>query len=308
MTVGLPAVGVVHQGGPGKPYQSVALKLEAIPAQSPPLARGFAVCAVTWEMLDAWERDLVDGQLCNGSLFVPNFRVEFSGNSGALHAPGLPGVPRFIRIQPAIAEVVWGMNTKKRRPGSPIRQALQRRADTDEVALEVFSDVKRLIDEARQRVSVSVNAELTMLYWRVGKRIQSEVLGGERAEYGKQVLTGLSKALTQIYGAGWGEKQLRHCLRAAEILSEENVYTLCRQLSWSHLRLVIYTDDEMKRSFYLEMAAMERWSVRQLSERIQSMLYERTAISKKPEEPPREVLHARFRRAIDAARQRLGDA
>lgn len=155
---------------------------------------------------------------------------------------------------------------------------------TTDLTAALVSDVKQLIDEARQRVAASVNAELTLLYWRIGKRIQSEVLGGERAEYGRQVLAGLSKTLTQEYGKGWGEKQLRHCLQAAEILSEEIVYTLCRQLSWSHLRLLIYTDDELKRSFYLEMAAMEGWSVRQLSERIQSMLYERTALSKKPEE------------------------
>lgn len=155
---------------------------------------------------------------------------------------------------------------------------------TTNPALALLTDIKHLIDEARQRVAVSVNAELTMLYWSIGKRIQSSVLGGERAEYGKQVLAGLSKELTREYGKGWGEKQLRHCLRAAEILSDEIVYTACRQLSWSHLRLIFYMDDDLKRSFYLEMASLEGWSVRQLSERIQSMLYERTAISRQPAE------------------------
>jgi hypothetical protein len=155
---------------------------------------------------------------------------------------------------------------------------------TTNPALALLTDIKHLIDEARQRVAVSVNAELTMLYWSIGKRIQSAVLGGERAEYGKQVLAGLSKELTREYGKGWGEKQLRHCLRAAEILSEEIVYTACRQLSWSHLRLIFYMEDDLKRSFYLEMASLEGWSVRQLSERIQSMLYERTAISRQPAE------------------------
>jgi predicted nuclease of restriction endonuclease-like (RecB) superfamily len=62
------------------------------------------------------------------------------------------------------------------------------------------------------------------------------------------------------------------------------VYTLCRQLSWSHLRLVMFIDDELKRLFYIEMCKLEKWSVRTLRERIQSMLYERTAISRKPEE------------------------
>ena len=155
---------------------------------------------------------------------------------------------------------------------------------TTDLAPTLISDVKQLIDEARQRVAAIVNAELTMLYWRIGKRIQTEVLGGERAEYGRQVLAGLSKTLTQEYGRGWSEKTLRHCLHAVETIPEEIVDTVCRQLSWSHLKLLIYIDDDLKRSFYLEMAAMERWSVRQLSERIQSMLYERTALSKKPEE------------------------
>lgn len=155
---------------------------------------------------------------------------------------------------------------------------------TTDLTPTLISDVKQLIDEARQRVAAIVNAELTLLYWRIGKRIQTEVLGGERAEYGRQVLAGLSKTLTQEYGRGWSEKTLRHCLHAVETIPEEIVDTVCRQLSWSHLKLLIYIDDDLKRSFYLEMAAMERWSVRQLSERIQSMLYERTALSKKPEE------------------------
>ena len=148
----------------------------------------------------------------------------------------------------------------------------------------LLSDVRRLIDEARQRVAVSVNAELTLLYWNIGKRIRDEVLGGERAEYGKQVLAGLSRALTEEYGKGWGVKQLRHCLQAADAIPEEIVYAVSRQLSWTHLRLLIYMDDPLKRSFYLEMAHHEGWSSRQLSERIQSMLFERTAISRKPEE------------------------
>lgn len=151
---------------------------------------------------------------------------------------------------------------------------------TTELAPALFSDVKLLIDEARSQRECRVDAAL--LAYR--QAIQTEVLGGERAEYGKQVLVGLSKALTQDYGKGWSEKTLRHCLHAVETIPEEILSTVCRQLSWSHLKLLIYLDDELKRCFYLEMAAMERWSVRQLGERIQSMLYERTGLSKKPEE------------------------
>jgi len=153
---------------------------------------------------------------------------------------------------------------------------------------QLFGDVRRLIDEEKGRAAVAVNAELTRLYWQIGCRIRSDVLLNERAEYGKQIIVGLSLQLTETYGKGWGQKQLRHCLRFAESFPEEEiVYTLCRQLSWSHLRALIYIEDELKREFYLEMCRLERWSVRQLQERIDSQLFERTAISRKPEETVR---------------------
>lgn len=155
----------------------------------------------------------------------------------------------------------------------------------------LFSEIRQLIDQAKQRAAVAINAEITLLYWQVGKRIQTEVLQGQRAEYGRQIIVSLSEQLTQTYGRGWGEKQLRHCLRLAETFPDNQiVYTLCRELSWSHLRLLIYIDDPLKRKFYIEIGKLERWSVRQLQERINSMLFERTAISKKPEETIRQDL------------------
>ena len=62
------------------------------------------------------------------------------------------------------------------------------------------------------------------------------------------------------------------------------MHTLCSQLSWSHFRQLIGIEDSLKREFYIEMCQLERWSVRQLQERINSMLFERTALSKKPDE------------------------
>jgi len=61
----------------------------------------------------------------------------------------------------------------------------------------IFNEVKSLIDSARQRAAVAVNAELTLLYWQVGQRIHSEVLKGARAVYGKELLPVLSKQLTE---------------------------------------------------------------------------------------------------------------
>jgi predicted nuclease of restriction endonuclease-like (RecB) superfamily len=155
----------------------------------------------------------------------------------------------------------------------------------------LLADIRTLIDAARQRAAVAVNTELTLLYWHIGRRIRTETLQGQRAEYGKQVVKTLSAASTQEYGKGWSEQQLWFCLQVAERFPNESIlYTLCRELSWSHLRLLLPIDDPLKRDFYIEIARLERWSVRQLQERMRSMLYERTAISKRPEETVRHDL------------------
>jgi predicted nuclease of restriction endonuclease-like (RecB) superfamily len=149
----------------------------------------------------------------------------------------------------------------------------------------LFADIKTLIEQSKQQVAVAVNSTITLLYWQIGSRIKTDILQNARAEYGQEIVKQLSVNLTAQYGNGWGEKHLRHCLRVAETFPDAQiVYTLCRHFSWSHVRLLMYIDDELKREFYTEMAKLERWSFRVFKERINSMLYERTAISKKPEE------------------------
>lgn len=155
----------------------------------------------------------------------------------------------------------------------------------------LLNEVRLLIDSARERAAAAVNAELTLLYWRVGRCIRAEVLGGVRAEYGQQVIASLAKALTADYGRGWSEQQLRHCLRAAEIFTDEAILSAARrELSWTHIKALIYIDDPLKREFYLELSRLERWSSRQLQERMNSMLFERSAISRKPAEAIRHDL------------------
>jgi len=150
---------------------------------------------------------------------------------------------------------------------------------------DLIKDLKNLIQSARFRAAQTINAEITLLYWQVGRRIRSEVLKGTRAEYGKQVVVTTSQRLTTEFGNGWSTKHLFHCLRIAEVFpSDEILSTLRRELSWTHIKTISYVDDPLKRDFYIELCRLERWSVRQLQERINSMLYERSAISKKPEE------------------------
>jgi predicted nuclease of restriction endonuclease-like (RecB) superfamily len=151
--------------------------------------------------------------------------------------------------------------------------------------LPLAADIKQLIEQSRRNVAITVNSELTILHWNIGKSIKNEIVKEKRADYGKQIVHTLSKELTQEYGSGWSERQLHHCLRFAEIITDiQIVHTLCAQLTWSHIRLIISIDNDIKRDFYIELCKIEGWSVRVLQDRIKSMLFERTAISKKPEQ------------------------
>ena len=115
--------------------------------------------------------------------------------------------------------------------------------------------------------------------------MQTEILGNQRAEYGKEILATLSQQLSVDFGKGYSSKNLRHMMTFADTFSDaEIVSTLSRQLSWSHFKEIIYLKDNLQREFYAEMCRVERWSVRTLRKKLDSMLYERTAISKKPEE------------------------
>lgn len=149
----------------------------------------------------------------------------------------------------------------------------------------LFARVSQLIKESHTRASLAINAEITGLYWQVGDAINRDLLDGKRAEYGGQVLQALSARLTQAYGRGWSAQQLRHCRHLAHIFADDEIfYALRRKLSWTAIRTLMYIDEPLKRSFYIEMCKLNGWSSRTLTERIKSMLYERTAISRKPDE------------------------
>jgi predicted nuclease of restriction endonuclease-like (RecB) superfamily len=154
-------------------------------------------------------------------------------------------------------------------------------------------ELRQLIDSARQQTTAAVNMGLTLLYWRVGQRINAEVLQGERAAYGEQIVAILSQQLTTDYGRSFSTKNLRHMMRFADSFpNREIVSALSRQFSWSHFLEVIYLKDPLKRDFYAEMCRIERWSVRDLRERMGSMLYERTALARQPEAVIRQELNS----------------
>ena len=156
-----------------------------------------------------------------------------------------------------------------------------------EVTLQesLITDLRTLINEARNKVALIVNTEITLLYWHIGKRINEEVLGNQRDEYGKQIVSTVSTQLTKEYGRGFELRNLRRMMQFAELFPDfQIVAPLARQLSWSHFIELLSIKNDLGREFYLTMAASENWSIRTLRNKIDSMLYERTAISSKPEE------------------------
>jgi len=161
------------------------------------------------------------------------------------------------------------------------------------ISTELIGDIRTLIEETRSAVAVTVNAGLTMLYWRIGKRVNEEILKGKRADYGAEIVSTVSRQLETDYGRGFGEKNLRRMIQFAEAFSDEKIIvSLIRQLSWTHFIALIPLKQSLQREFYAEICRVERWSVRTLRKKIGSMLYERTALSKKPEELARIELDA----------------
>lgn len=150
---------------------------------------------------------------------------------------------------------------------------------------ELLNSIIGLIDQTRHFVAKTVNQELTLLYWKIGKTINDEILKNDRADYGKQLIKNLSEELSIRYGTGFNKRNLHSFIKLNSIFQDLTiVHTVCAQLSWSHIRTLIYLENNIKREFYIQMSIHERWSVRTLQERIDSMLFERTAISKKPEQ------------------------
>ena len=147
------------------------------------------------------------------------------------------------------------------------------------------ADVRDMIDQTRGGIARTVNAGITFLYWRIGKRIQMEVLQYERAEYGRRILATLSQELSAEFGRGYSYSSLTRMVKFAEVFSEGSIVaTLSQQLTWSHFQELLPLDQPLQREFYAEMCRFEGWSVRTLRDKIDSMLFERTAISKKPKE------------------------
>jgi len=154
-------------------------------------------------------------------------------------------------------------------------------------------DLGTMIDEARKQVAATADATLVKLYWQLGHRIRTEVLEGRRADYGSTVVADVGKQLAAHYGHGFGLTNIYRMVTFSSVFDDPKIVAaLLQQLGWTHFTILIPIKQSLKREFYAEMCRVERWSTRELRQRIDSMLYERTALSKKPEVLIRQELSA----------------
>ena len=141
----------------------------------------------------------------------------------------------------------------------------------------LFGDLASLIEAARIRVATTVNSELVMLYWGIGKRIREEVLGGERAAYGRDVVKRVAARLRERYGRGYSWQNVFRMIKFAELYPDAEIFSpLATKLTWTNIVELLTIDEQAKRDFYMAMSAHERWSKRTLRAKINGKLYERT--------------------------------
>lgn len=139
----------------------------------------------------------------------------------------------------------------------------------------IYNNIRETLEEARRKTRVAVNEAMVTAYWEIGRQIVEAQ--GERAEYGKRLMRYLSERLTEEYGRGFTERNLQAIRQF--YLAFRIPHALRAELSWTHYRLIIRLANEEKRHFYMNEAANEGWSSRQLERQIHSSYYERRLAS-----------------------------
>jgi predicted nuclease of restriction endonuclease-like (RecB) superfamily len=139
------------------------------------------------------------------------------------------------------------------------------------------ADIKSILEQARSKVRSAVNAAMVEAYWLIGQRIVEEEQRGEhKAQYGTRLIEDLSIALTADLGKGFSYANLYNCRQFYLTFPEQtNLYTLCRDLSWSHLRLIMRVDSPQAIAYYCREAREQNWTVRQLERHIKSQSFQR---------------------------------
>ena len=150
-----------------------------------------------------------------------------------------------------------------------------------EISNNYINEIKKILINARQKAYTAVNSAMVEAYWKIGRRIvEEEQSGRERAEYGKEIIKNLSKELTEEFGKGFGERNIRNIRQFYVLFSDyEKWKSLISKLTWTHIQKVLRVSDEKARIFYLTEAAENMWSVRTLDRNISTLYYNRIVAS-----------------------------
>lgn len=141
----------------------------------------------------------------------------------------------------------------------------------------IFNDIRRILDDARRKAFSAVNFAMVEAYWQIGKRIvEEEQRGGTRAEYGARLIMELARRLTQEFGRGFTEANLKNFRQFYLTFKDKEIrYAARSELSWTHYRLIMRVENPAAREYYMNEAAEQNWSTRQLERNIHSLYYER---------------------------------
>ena len=146
----------------------------------------------------------------------------------------------------------------------------------------VYEEVRQILVQARIQAWQTVNTAMVTAYWEIGRAIvPEEQRGAARAEYGKRVITELSRRLSVEFGKGFGRSILWDV--RAFYLTFAECDALRRELTWTHYRLLLRIEKAEARAFYEAEAVNARWSTRELERQINSLLFERLALSRDKE-------------------------
>ena len=184
----------------------------------------------------------------------------------------------------------------------------------DAVVGNLMTDLRQIIDEARIHLASTANYEHTMMYWHIGERINRDVLGNERAEYGKQIVSQVATQLQALYGSkGFEIRNVRRMMKFAQQFPDWKIVSpLVSKLSWTHFLTIMTLKDPLQREFYLTMAANERWSKRTLQskiegseEQIELLQLDKSGIKVAQymtELPPRDLLVQQIQKSLEVAK------
>ena len=150
-----------------------------------------------------------------------------------------------------------------------------------EISNNYINEIKTILKNARQKAYTAINSAMVEAYWKIGRRIvEEEQSGRERAEYGKEIIKNLSKELTEEFGKGFGERNIRNIRQFYVLFSDyEKWKSLISKLTWTHIQKVLRVSDENARIFYLTEAAENMCSVRTLDRNISTLYYNRIVAS-----------------------------